>query len=79
MATRFFKNVAAPVAAWALVALVLAGCATPRFAPGSSGAPAIAAGSARETQVLTPALETRILALDPKHEQALLWSAVLSD
>jgi len=62
---RTFRKVVAPVAACALAALVLTGCATPRSAPGSSGAPPIA--TAREAPALTPALEARILALDPDH------------
>jgi hypothetical protein len=64
---QFFKRTAAPVLAWMLVALVLGGCATPRYAPGSSSAAAAADVNAREASPLTPALESRILALDPEH------------
>jgi len=64
---RMFRQVITPVAACALAALVLAGCATPRSAPGSPGAPSSATAPAHEAITLTPALEARILALDPEH------------
>ncbi|MEO8738711.1 MAG: hypothetical protein ABI537_03295 [Casimicrobiaceae bacterium] len=65
MTTRFFKQAVVPVLASVLVALVLAGCATPRYAPGTS-APATAADITRAPLVLTPAQEARILVLDPE-------------
>ena len=66
MTARLFKQVV-NVAAGVLVALILAGCAAPRYAPGSSGAAVVARGAVPEPVVLTPALEARILALDPQH------------